>query len=103
MCRWNCIISTQITGGLCHRDTECADRIVHSLQRLLVSRATVILNAPMELYILYRLMVVGATEIQNALTGLYTLQRLLVSRATVILNVPMEFYNLYTDYWWLEP
>ena len=75
-------LSTEITGVPCHGDTECADGIVYSL---------------------HRLPVVGATEIQNALTGLYTLQRLLVSRATVILNVQMELYNLYTDYWWLVP
>ena len=72
MRRQDSTLSTEITGVPCHGDTECADgivyslhrlpvvgatecadRIVHSLQRLLVSHATVILNMPMELYILY--------------------------------------------------
>ena len=103
------------------RDTECADRIVHSLQRLLVSRATVILKVPMELYILYtdywwlvpqryRMRCQDCT-LSTEITGVpchgdiesvdgivYSLHRLLVVCAKEIQNALTGLYTLYRDY-----
>ena len=64
-----------ITGVPCHGDTECADRIVHSTEITGVPCHGDTECADGIVYSLHRLLVVGATEIQNVVTGLYTLYR----------------------------